>query len=379
MSHRPDLRPETLAVSLGRPARTPGAPLNVAPVMTSTYIGMHDTSGPELGYGRDGNATWTALEDVIGALGGGRAVTFASGMAAASAVLDLLGAGGTIVLPTSCYLGVSGLVRARAEKYGWHVRPVDVADTDAVLAAADGADLVWLESPTNPLMEVADLPRLGAELRGRVRTVVDNTFATAMLQRPLEQGFDLVLESGTKFVGGHSDLLLGALTVRPDGPGADELFDALAAGRHDSGAVPGPMEAWLALRGIRTMPLRVRAAVHNAGVLAPRLAAHRAVGRVRYPGLPDDPGHARAAATMDGFGSLLSVELADGPTAERFVEGCDLWVHATSLGGVESTLERRRRWSGELAVVPEGLVRLSVGVEHVEDLWADLERSLDAL
>ena len=164
--------------------------------------------------------------------------------------------------------------------------------------------------------------------------------------------------------------------VRPGGPGADELFDALAAGRHDSGAVPGPMEAWLALRGIRTMPLRVRAAVHNAGVLAPRLAAHPAVDRVRYPGLPDDPGHARAAATMDGFGSLLSVELADGPTAERFVDGCHLWVHATSLGGVESTLERRRRWSGELAVVPEGLVRLSVGVEHVEDLWADLEQAL---
>jgi len=376
VSSHPDLRPETLAVSLGRPARTPGAPLNVSPVLASTYVGAHDTSGPDLGYGRDGNVTWTALEDVVGALEGGRCLTFASGMAAASAVLELLGPGDTVVLPSSCYLGVAALVRSRAEKYGWTVRTVDVADTDAVLAAADGADLVWLESPTNPLMEVADLPAIGAALRGRVRTVVDNTFATALLQRPLEQGFDLVVESGTKFVGGHSDLLLGAVTVRPD---ADALYADLAAVRHDSGAVPGPMEAWLALRGVRTMPLRVRAAVANAGTLAARLADHPGVARVRYPGLPDDPGHERAAATMDGFGSLLSIDLADARTAERFIDGCVLWTHATSLGSVESTFERRRRWSGELDVVPEGLVRLSVGVEHVDDLWHDLEQSLDQL
>ncbi|SDU85806.1 cystathionine gamma-synthase [Microlunatus sagamiharensis] len=378
MDHDLDLHRDTLAVSLGRPTRTPGAPLNVSPVLASTYVGAHDTT-TALGYGRDGNETWSALEEVLGTLEGGRCVTFASGMAAASAVLDLLAPGDTVVLPTSCYLGVSALVRSRAEKFGWVLREVDVADTEAVLAAADGADLVWLESPTNPLMEVADLPGIGAALRGRVRTVVDNTFASALLQRPLEHGFDVVLESGTKFVGGHSDLLLGALSVRTDGDGADELFAALAAVRHDSGAVPGPMETWLALRGIRTMPLRVRAAVANAGVLAERLAAHPAVRRVRYPGLPSDEGHARAAATMDGFGSLLSVELADGPTAERFVDGCTLWTHATSLGSVESTFERRRRWSGELDVVPEGLVRMSVGVEHADDLWADLERSLDAL
>ncbi|GAA3549254.1 aminotransferase class I/II-fold pyridoxal phosphate-dependent enzyme [Microlunatus spumicola] len=376
MSSHSDLRPETLAVSLGRPPHTPGAALNVSPVMASTYVGAHDTSGPGLGYGRDGNATWTALEDVLGALEGGRALTFASGMAAASAVLDLLDPGSTVVLPTSCYLGVAALVRSRAERFGWTLRTVDVADTEAVLAAADGADLVWLESPTNPLMEVADLPAIGAALRGRTLTVVDNTFATALLQRPLEHGFDAVVESGTKFVGGHSDLLLGAVTVRPD---ADDLFRSIADVRHDHGAIPGPMEAWLALRGVRTMPLRVRAAQANAGVLAERLAAHPAVARVRYPGLPDDPGHTRAAATMDGAGSLLSVDLADASAAERFIDGCTLWTHATSLGSVESTFERRRRWSAELDVVPEGLVRLSVGVEHVEDLWRDLEQSLDAL
>ena len=379
MNSRSDLRPETLAVSLGRPPLTPGAPLNVAPVMASTYVGAHDTSASgTLGYGRDGNDTWTALEDVLGALGGGRALTFASGMAAASAVLEQLAPGGTVVLPSSCYLGVAALVQTRAERFGWTVRTVDVADTGAVLAAADGADLVWLESPTNPLMEVADLPAIGAALRGRVRTVVDNTFASALVQRPLEHGFDVVVESGTKFVGGHSDLLLGAVTVRPDAH-ADDLFADLAAVRHDSGAIPGTMEAWLALRGVRTMPLRVRAAQESAGTLAGRLAGHAAVGRVRYPGLPDDPGHARAASTMDGFGSLLSVDLADARTAERFIDGCTLWTHATSLGSVESTFERRRRWSAELPVVPEGLVRLSVGVEHVEDLWLDLEQSLGQL
>ncbi len=378
MTDHTDLHRETLAVSLGRPGREPGTPLNVSPVLTSTYVGAHDVTTSALGYGRDGNPTWTALEEVLGALEGGRCVTFASGMAAAAAVLDLVEPGGTVVLPSSCYLGVDALVRARAERYGWTVRPVDVADTEAVLAAADGADLVWLESPTNPLLEVADLPAIGAALRGRVRTAVDNTFATALLQRPLELGFDLVVESGTKFVGGHSDLLLGAVSVGL-GAEADDLFAAVSAVRHDVGAVPGPMEAWLALRGVRTMPLRVRAAERNAGVLAARLAEHPAVRRVRYPGLPDDPGHARAAATMDGFGSLVSVELADGPTAERFVDGCALFVHATSLGGVESTFERRRRWPAELDVVPEGLVRVSVGCEHVEDLWADLAGSLQRL
>ena len=148
--------------------------------------------------------------------------------------------------------------------------------------------------------------------------------------------------------------------------------------RHDSGAIPGPMEAWLALRGVRTHAAARPRGPGQRGRPRRRLAAHPAVRRVRYPGLPDDPGHARAAATMDGFGSLLSVDLADAATAERFIDGCSLWTHATSLGSVESTFERRRRWSAELDVVPEGLVRLSVGVEHVDDLWPDLEQSLDA-
>jgi cystathionine gamma-synthase len=180
----------------------------------------------------------------------------------------------------------------------------------------------------------------------------------------------------TKFIAGHSDALLGALVVRePD----HETFRALDAVRRSHGATPGTMEAYLALRGLRTLPLRLDRAQANAGILAGRLAAHPAVRRVRYPGLADDPGHERAARTMSGFGSLISVDLADAATADAFVDAAKIWVFATSLGGVESTFERRRRWAGELPTVPEGLVRLSVGIEHVEDLWSDLEQALDSL
>jgi len=369
-------RPETVAVTSGRPAPEVDAPLNTPVTFAATYVGSFDTASGSLGYGRYGNPTWQALEEGIGALEGGRALTFSSGMAAAHAVLELLPAGATIVLPHNCYLGVASAIDTRAAKSGWTVRRVDIADTDAVLAAAEGADLVWVESPTNPTIEVADLPAIGAALAGRVLLVVDNTFATPLLQQPLSSGADVVLHAVTKFIAGHSDALLGALVVREDDTGT---FAALDAVRRSHGATPGTMEAYLALRGLRTLPLRLRQAQENAAVLAPRLAAHPAVQRVRYPGLPEDPGHERAARTMAGFGSLISIDLADAATADAVVAAAKLWVFATSLGGVESMFERRRRWAGELTSVPEGLVRLSVGVEHVEDLWADLEQALDSV
>ena len=372
----PPLRPETVAVTVGRPAKVVDAPLNPPVTFASTYVGSHDPTSAALGYGRYGNPTWQALEDGIGALEGGRALTFSSGMAAAHAVLELLGPGSTIVLPHNCYLGVAAAIDLRGAKDGWTVRKVDVADTDAVLAAAEGADLVWIESPTNPTIEVADLPALGAALAGKVRLVVDNTFATPLLQQPLATGADIVLHAVTKFIAGHSDALLGALVVREDDTAT---FRALDAVRRSHGATPGTMEAYLALRGLRTLPLRLERAQATAQVLAERLARHPAVQRVRYPGLPGDPGHERAARTMAGFGSLISVDLADAATADAFVDAARIWVFATSLGGVESTFERRRRWAGELPTVPEGLVRLSVGIEHVEDLWSDLEQALDSL
>ncbi|WP_375426434.1 trans-sulfuration enzyme family protein [uncultured Friedmanniella sp.] len=369
-------RPETVAVAAGRPAAEADAPLNTPVTFASTYVGSLDTTDGSLGYGRYGNPTWQALEEGIGALEGGQAITFSSGMAAAHAVLELVEPGSTVVLPDTCYLGVAAAVDQRAARYGWTVHRVDVADTDAVLAAAEGADLVWVESPTNPMIEVADLPAIGAALAGRVRLVVDNTFATPLLQQPLSVGADIVLHAVTKFIAGHSDALLGALVLRESDTAT---FAALQAVRRSHGATPGTMEAYLALRGLRTLPLRLNQAQANAGVLAERLAAHPAVQRVRYPGLPGDPGHERAARTMSGFGSVMSVELADAASADAFVAATGLWVFATSLGGVESMLERRRRWAGELTSVPEGLVRLSVGVEHVEDLWSDLEQALDPL
>lgn len=365
---------ETLAVTCGRPERTADAPLNQPAVFASTYFGARDVDN-SVGYGRYGNPTWMALEEAIGALEGGRALTFGSGMAAAYAVLDLLPQGGTIVIPDNCYLGVAAAVDERARKYGARVRRVDVADTDGVVAACADADMLWLESPTNPTIEVADLPALGAAVSDRLTFVVDNTFATPLLQRPLERGASVVLHSATKFISGHSDAMMGVLVCR-DG---DERFSRLEMVRRTQGAIPGVMEAYLVLRGVRTLAVRLGQAQTSAGILAERLAAHPAVRRVRYPGLASDPGHSVAARTMAGFGTLLSIELADAASADALVDGAAIWTFATSLGGVESMFERRRRWPAELASVPEGLIRMSVGLEHVEDLWDDLVTTLDRL
>jgi len=368
-----DLRLETLAVITGRPEHQVDAPLNQPPVFASTYVGSHTPENGDLGYGRYQNATWQALERAIGALEGGWALCYSSGMAAADAILGLLPRGSTVVLPTNCYLGVSSLVDERAAVLDWTVERVSVADTAAVLAAAKNADLVWIESPTNPTIDVADLPSLGDAVPHSAILVVDSTFATPLLQRPLTNGATIVLHSATKFMSGHSDAVLGAIVVDPV---RDDLYGRLLATRKLRGAVPGVMESYLVLRGLRTLALRLERAQANAAVLAKRLTVHPHVLRVRYPGLRADPGHDVANRTMAGFGSLIAIELADAPTAEAFIDRLQLWVHTTSLGGVESTLERRRRWSTELPTVPEGLIRMSVGIEHVEDLWRDLEDGL---
>lgn len=365
-------REDTVAVTAGRPHKTPDAPMNQPIVLASTYVG-----GGEVGYGRYGNPSWTALEEAIGALEGGRALTFSSGMAAVQAVFDLIPADGVLVLPEQCYLGVIGAAQARAERFGLQVRLVDVTDTGTVLAAAEDADLVWLESPTNPTMEVADLVGLGGELgMFDCLVAVDNTFATPLLQQPLVLGADLVIHSATKFLSGHSDAVLGAVVL----PAGDrDNFAALETTRRMAGAIPGALESYLVLRGLRTLHLRVARAQQTAELLVAKLADHDAVRRVYYPGLPDSLGYRFATAQMSGFGALLSVDLGSAEAADQFVEAAQLWVHATSLGGVESTLERRRRWAGESVLVPEGLVRLSVGIEHPDDLLADLLQALDQL
>jgi cystathionine gamma-synthase len=362
---------DTVAVVAGRPPHEPDAPLNPPVVLASTYV-----AGGTLEYGRYGNPTWTAFEEVLGALEGGRALAYASGLAAAAALFDLVPSDGVVVAPRHAYLGTLAQLADLEKRRGMDVRHVDVADTTAVVTAAAGADLVWLESPTNPALEVADIPTVAKAARDAgALVVVDNTFATPLVQRPLDLGADVVLHSVTKFLAGHSDVVLGAVVTR-----SDETYDLLARRRREVGAVPGPFETWLALRGLRTLHLRMQRSQANAAVLAERLNGHSAVERVRYPGLPGDPGHARATEQMGGYGAIISVELRGGvAAADALCAATSVWVTATSLGGVESTLERRRRWASEAPTIPESLVRLSVGIEDVEDLWADLEQALQTL
>ncbi|WP_141012857.1 trans-sulfuration enzyme family protein [Nocardioides sambongensis] len=351
------LRPNTVAVTAGRPRHVPDQPLNTPITMASTYVAAGD-----LEYGRYGNPTWDAFEEALGALEGGRALTFGSGMAAASLLLDLVGDGGTVIAPRHAYQG-SLVALGDAEMRG-RLRStlVDISDTDAVIAAMtedEDTALLWIESPTNPALEVADIPRLAAAARELgVRVVVDNTFATPLLQKPLELGADIVLHSATKYIAGHSDVLLGALVTDDD-----EIYGALKARRDMVGNSAGPFEVWLALRGLRTLPVRLERAQQNAQELARRLADHPAIEEVRYPGM----------------GAILAPVLASADHADLLVRSTALWVHATSLGGVESTFERRRRWKTEASTIPEGLVRMSVGIEDVEDLWADLAQALDQL
>ncbi|NUP74976.1 MAG: cystathionine gamma-synthase, partial [Sinomonas sp.] len=300
---------------------------------------------------------------------------FSSGMAAVAAALSLVPVGGVLVAPAHSYSGTLGIAQSKGERGELKLRSVDIADTEAVVAALEGASLLWVESPTNPMMEVADLPALVAAAHAAgALVVVDNTFSTPLGQRPLAIGADLVVHSATKYLAGHSDVLLG-LAVTAD----DALRARLLGHRTLHGAIAGPMEAWLGLRGLRTLALRVERSQATAGELARRLEGHPSVRRTRYPGLVSDPGHTRAAAQFDGFGSIISIELSGAAAADAFVASLALWLPATSLGGVESTIERRRRHTAEPLTVPEGLVRLSVGIENVEDLWADLAQGLDAL
>ncbi|MBA2699816.1 MAG: aminotransferase class I/II-fold pyridoxal phosphate-dependent enzyme [Nocardioidaceae bacterium] len=344
----------TVAVKAGRPPNEPDRPLNHPLVMASTYV-----AGGEFEYGRYANPTWAALEEAVGALEGGRALAFGSGMAAVSTVLDLVTPGETVVAARHCYQGTLVQLASLEQRGLVRIVLVDIDDTEQVVAAlGDQVALLWIESPTNPALEVADIPALceAAHAAG-VRVVVDNTFATPLLQRPLDSGADVVVHSGTKYIAGHSDAVIGLVVTRDD-----QIHDAVDGKRRTMGALPGTLEAWLALRGLRTLHLRVERAQSNAADLARRLAQHPAVDRVRYP----------------GFGGILAIEINGGADqADTVTRSTGLWVHATSLGGVESSLERRRRWKSESPSIPEGLVRLSVGVEDVEDLWRDLSQALD--
>jgi cystathionine gamma-synthase len=365
-----NLRPETIAITAGRPEVGPDSLLNQPISLNSTFV-----AGGAIGYGRYGNETWTALEAAIAALEGGKTLTYSSGMAAVTAVFSTLPVGAKVVASNQGYSGVMTLLGNLAAAKKLNPKFVSIADTAEVIAALDGADLLWIESPTNPSLDVADMPTLIKEAKSRGITVaVDNTFATALTQQPILMGADIVMNSVTKYLAGHSDVVLGSLSSNNP-----ELFKAVEDARKFNGSIPGPFEAWLALRGIRTFPLRFQCASENALEIAKRLSAHPLVTRVRYPGLPTDPQHAKAKAFMKGFGAIVSFEYdGDGAATDKVCESSKIITYATSLGGVESLWERRRRWPIESASVPESLIRLSLGCEDVDDLWADIDAALHA-
>jgi cystathionine gamma-synthase len=361
---------DSVLVHAGRPPVVPGDPVNYPLELASTYY-----AGGEPEYARDGTRSMAALESAIEALEGGPAVAFGSGMAAANAVLDLLPQGAVVVAAEFTYTGVALRLRELDARGAISLRRVDIADTQAVLSVLDGADAVWIESPTNPMIEIADIPAISAAARNIGALVIcDSTFATPLGQQSLALGADFVVHSATKAIGGHSDGLLG-LVVSSQGERADEV----RMRRTLLGAAPGALECFLILRGLRTLGLRHARSQASAMVLAERLGGHPAVSRVRYPGLPDDPGYRICVRDMTGPGFMLAVEVEGGAeAAQRVADATRLWVQATSLGGVESLIERRRRWPAENPAVPEGLLRLSVGIEDVEDLWRDLAQALDS-
>jgi len=363
-----DLHPDSQVVAAGRPARTPDAPLNPPIELSSTFH-----AGGEVGYGRFGNESWFALEEAISLLEGAPTLTFASGMAAINAALSILPRGSVVIASKNGYTGAMKVLRTLEESGAIAVRYVDVSNTDEVLAALPGSAMLWVESPTNPALEVADLPSIIAEAkRAQIIAAVDNTFSTGLIQKPIEMGADISMNSVTKFIAGHSDVLLGSLSISNA-----EIFNKVSDARKFGGAIPGPFEAWLALRGVRTLSVRLERAQANAMELATRLSKHPAVERVRYPGLASDPHHERAAKFMKGFGAVLSIEVKGGAAAaDKACESSKLITYATSLGGVESLWERRHRWGSESPTIPINLVRISVGIENIDDLWADINQAL---
>jgi cystathionine gamma-synthase len=330
--------------------------------------------GPGRAYGRNGNPGWEALEQALGALERAEAVVFASGQAASMALMLALALGRQrILLPRDGYYNTRALAE-RLRPHGAEPTPVDLLDLGTVRRElAAGPAVLWAETPTNPLLRVADLSRLG-ELAAAAGApmVVDNTVATGLLQQPLELGAIASLCSLTKAASGHSDVVLGAAVTRHP-----PLLDELRAWRTAGGGIAGPFESWLALRGLKTLPLRIRRQSETAAAIASHLAAHPGVRAVHYPGLEPATLAVARRQMPHGFGPLLSFEPAGGAaSADAVVAASRLIVPATSFGGVESSWERRARWEPETA--PEALIRLSVGIEPAADLIADIDASLKA-
>ena len=376
---------DSLAVHAGQ-AFDPTTGAVIPPVHFSTTYAQDGIGGLRGGYeyGRSANPTRTALEQQLAAIeGGAHALSFASGLAAEDALLRaVLKPGDEVLLGSDVYGGTYRLIARILGPWGVGLRVVDMSDLDAVAAALNErpARILWVETPSNPQLKISDiagLARLGHEAGALV--VVDNTFASPALQRPLALGADVVVHSTTKYLGGHSDVVGGALVLDDDALAEQARFLQFAAG-----AVSGPLDAWLTTRGIKTLAVRMQRHSENADAVARFLDAHDRVARVYYPGLASHPGHELAARQMSGFGGIVSLELADGPTARRFSESTRLFTLAESLGGVESLLNYPDAMThasvrGTELAVPVELVRLSVGIESADDLIADLDAALAAI
>ena len=374
------MRFETRAIHEGQEPEPAYGAVNVPIYQTSTYA-QPDVGKPiRYDYARGGNPTREALQTVLASLEGGRhALCFASGLAAEATLLLTLSPGDHVLLPDDVYGGTYRLFARVLGGWGVAFDVVDMTDPAGVRAALrEETRMVWVETPTNPLLKVVDVTAVAEAARAAgARVVVDNTFATPYLQRPLELGADVVVHSVTKYLGGHSDLVGGAVVTSDD-----ELAERLRFLQNAVGAVPGPMDCYLALRGVKTLAVRMEAHCRGARAVAAFLAGHPRVRRVHYPGLPSHPGHEVAARQMRDFGGMVSFEVESAEEAARVARSTRLFFLAESLGGVESLIEvpapmTHASVAGSPLEVPPNLIRLSVGVEHPDDLVEDLARALE--
>jgi cystathionine gamma-synthase len=372
------LRPETVSVHVGNePDPATGA---VAPPIHLATTFRHGPSGERVAgyeYQREGNPTNDRLREALAALeGGAEAVTFASGMAAMTTLLESLPNGARVLIPDDCYTGLRMLCAEYLPERGIRAEMVDMGDLDAVRAAcAGGVAMLWIETPSNPRMKISDIAALADIGRAAGAVVVaDNTFATPLLQRPLALGADVVMHSTTKYFGGHSDVLGGALVFAQ----RNALAAKVAHRVHVTGATLAPFSAWLTLRGCRSLGARMAMHCANARRVAEFLASRPEIERVNWPGLPAHPGHAVAAAQMRDFGGMMSIELRGGSEAAlALASKVRVFTNATSLGGCESLIEHRASVEGPTPYSPQNLLRLSVGLEHADDLVEDLRQALD--
>jgi cystathionine gamma-lyase len=364
------MRDATRVIRAGLPDFAQGEPFLPGPTFANPYHLAGDPSSSPYSYGRYHNPTWTHFEQALSELEGGTAVIFASGMAAVTAVFgSALRPGHVLVMPSDGYYTARMLAEGYFAALGIEVRTAPTAG-NAQMERLDGATLLWLETPSNPGLDVCDLAVLIAAAHQHGALVaVDNTTATVLGQQPLAYGADFSVSSDSKALTGHSDLLLGHVATREP-----EWADRLHAFRSQQGAVPGPMEVWLAHRSLATLDMRLQRQGRNALEIARLLASRPEVKRVRYPGLPQDPAHPLAVRQMKHYGPIVSFVLEGKTQAERFLQACHLVFQATSFGGVHTTAERRARWGGD--AIPDGFIRLSVGCEDTQDLLDDITQAL---